>query len=405
MAENWIQHKAEELIKEKVLIIGDGYRAKNSELSNNGLPFARAGNINQGFLFDNAECLDNANLSKAREKISQNGDVVFTSKGTVGRFAFVKETTRKFVYSPQLCYWRVMNSKIIEPRFLYFWMHGPEFFRQSSGVKGLTDMADYVSLVNQRRFEITLPPIEEQRRIAEILSALDEKIELNLHLNATLEKIAQAIFKQWFVAFQFPGWGGKLVDGLPKGWRKGILGDISINVRKSINPNDIDAQTPYFGLEHLPQKSIALSNWGKADDADSLKSKFSAGDILFGKIRPYFHKVGIAPIDGICSTDILVIQPKQKEFSGLALTYFSSDDIVKYATLRSNGAKMPRTTWADLANYEIVIPTKNIAERFSDLTFSLTERIKNNIFENQTLTQIRDSLLPKLMSGKIRVSS
>ena len=173
---------------------------------------------------------------------------------------------------------------------------------------------------------------------------------------------------------------------------------------EALIPKDVDSTTPYLGLEHLPQKASLCLIGEKLMMSRVLKLKFSAGDILFGKIRPYFHKVGIAPIDGICSTDILVIQSKEKEFFGLALAHFSSDAVVKYATLRSNGAKMPRTTWNDLANYEILIPTKNVAEKFSELIYSLTEKIKNNIFENQTLTQIRDSLLPKLMSGKIRVA-
>ena len=217
MIAEWKTYSVQELIASRVLVIGDGYRAKNSELSNDGLPFARGGNINQGFLFDNAECLDTSNLRKAGEKISKVGDVVFTSKGTVGRFAFVQEKTPRFVYSPQLCYWRVLDSNLILPRFLYYWMQGEEFFKQYSGVKGQTDMADYVSLVKSgRRFQITFPPIEEQHRIAAVLSVLDEKIELNLQMNATLEQIAQVIFKCWFVDFKFPGFDGEFVDGLPK---------------------------------------------------------------------------------------------------------------------------------------------------------------------------------------------
>ena len=126
----WRQFEVENLIASRILVISDGYRAKNSELSNHGLPFARGGNINQGFLFDDADCLDVSNLQKAGEKISKVGDVVFTSKGTVGRFAFVKESTPRFVYSPQLCFWRVLDSNFILPRFLYYWMQGREFFAQ-----------------------------------------------------------------------------------------------------------------------------------------------------------------------------------------------------------------------------------------------------------------------------------
>src|SRR2546422_10440547 len=99
----WTKWNTSDLIRARVLDIGDGYRAKNSEMGRKGLPFARAGNIDGGFEFESADILDERSLPKAGEKISRSGDVVFTSKGTVGRFAFVRDDTPTFVYSPQLC--------------------------------------------------------------------------------------------------------------------------------------------------------------------------------------------------------------------------------------------------------------------------------------------------------------
>ncbi len=140
-------------------------------------------------------------LSKVGDKTSRPGDVVFTSKGTVGRFAFVRGDTKHFVYSPQLCFWRSLDRTAIDPYFLYCWMRGPEFFGQFKGVAGQTDMAEYVSLTDQRRMFVTLPLLDEQRAIAHILGTLDDKIELNLRMNATLEAMARALFRSWFVDF------------------------------------------------------------------------------------------------------------------------------------------------------------------------------------------------------------
>ncbi|MBA3904153.1 MAG: hypothetical protein C0522_10870, partial [Rhodocyclaceae bacterium] len=134
MAGEWAQHQVSKLIEHGALIIGDGYRAKNSELTDFGLPFARAGNINAGFLFSDADCFPEENLNLVGNKVSQPGDVVFTSKGTVGRFAFVRPDTPKFIYSPQLCFWRSVDRELIDPRFLSFWMSGREFFIQFKGV-------------------------------------------------------------------------------------------------------------------------------------------------------------------------------------------------------------------------------------------------------------------------------
>jgi len=182
---DWERYSVAHLILDGVLFIGDGYRAKNEELANHGIPFARVSNINDGFHLEDADHFPEKDVYKVGNKISQYGDVVFTSKGTVGRFAFVRADIPRFVYSPQLCFWRVLDSQIIDPRFLFFWMSGREFFLQINGVKGQTDMADYVSLADQRKMHITLPPLPEQRAIAEILGALHDKIELNRRMNAT----------------------------------------------------------------------------------------------------------------------------------------------------------------------------------------------------------------------------
>ena len=180
---------------------GDGYRAKNDELATSGLPFARAGNIKDGFQFADADRFPEENLQRIGNKVSKSGDVVFTSKGTVGRFAFVREDTPRFVYSPQLCFWRSRDHELIDPRFLFYWMSGREFFVQFKGVAGQTDMAEYVSLRDQRSMQLTLPPLPEQRAIAHILGTLDDKIELNRRMNETLEAMARALFKSWFVDF------------------------------------------------------------------------------------------------------------------------------------------------------------------------------------------------------------
>jgi type I restriction enzyme S subunit len=124
-------------------VINDGYRAKNSELSNKGIPFARAQNINNGFRFDAADRFPEERLDRVGAKVSQEGDVVFTSKGTVGRFAFVRSDTPRFVYSPQLCFWRSLDRDLIDPRWLFYWMQSREFLIQYSGVAGQTDMAEY----------------------------------------------------------------------------------------------------------------------------------------------------------------------------------------------------------------------------------------------------------------------
>src|SRR6185503_9642741 len=109
----WKRYENRELIGNGVLEIGDGYRAKNSEFANDGLPFARASNVNGGFDFRGADVLSAKSVAKAKNKISQLHDCVITTKGTFGRIAFVLRETQSFVYSPQLCYWRVLDRSVL----------------------------------------------------------------------------------------------------------------------------------------------------------------------------------------------------------------------------------------------------------------------------------------------------
>jgi type I restriction enzyme S subunit len=360
-------------------------------------------------------------------KRSLPGDVVFTSKGTVGRFGLVRDGTPEFVYSPQLCYWRSGDVSRIHPRWLYYWMNGREFFLQFKGVAGQTDMAEYVNLRDQRAMKITLPPLAEQKAIAAVLGALDDKIELNRRMNATLEAMVRALFKSWFVDFDpvrakldgrtpaaldpaiadlFPAsFQDSTLGHIPKGWTAGKLGDIGTNSRRSIKPGDIAPHTPYIALEHMPRRCIALGDWDDSADVASGKSAFKKGEILFGKLRPYFHKVGVALFDGVCSTDILVLAPKSPEWFGFLLGHASSDELIQFTDLASTGTKMPRTNWSDISSFKVALPPKPIAAAFTRNIQPMVDRIHANLHQSRTLATLRDTLLPKLLSGEISISA
>ena len=282
---------------------------------------------------------------------------------------------------------------------------------QSTNISGyITGTAQpKLSQSNLKAIRLPLPPFPTQRKIAAVLSAYDDLIENNTRRIEILEEIAKAIYREWFVEFRFPGHEGvEMVESelglIPQGWEVGKLGDLAESVRRNIKPSDINQETPYLGLEHLPRKSIALSNWDSVDSINSAKLAFKKGEILFGKIRPYFHKVGVAPLEGICSSDTIVIRPKRNECFAMTLSYVSSEHFVEYATITSQGTKMPRADWKVLAKYPVVIPPDQITQRFSSFVRDVVEKIQNLIFQNRNLRQTRDLLLPKLISGEIDVS-
>ena len=275
------------------------------------------------------------------------------------------------------------------------------------------------------KLPVRLPSLNEQERIAEVLSIFDDRIALLRETNATLEAIAQALFKSWFVDFDpvhakqqgiapvgldeataalFPDSFEESALGLvPKGWRVGTLGDIAATVRKQLQPSELHSELHYVGLEHIPRKSSSLSAWDNAEGLESAKASFDKGDILFGKLRPYFHKVVIAPFDGVCSTDILVCQPKAPAYYGLTAMHLFSTTLIDYADRLSNGAKMPRVNWKDLADYPICVPPETVGANYSETITPLVSRMVANVHQAQTLATLRDTLLPRLISGQLRL--
>lgn len=177
--------RAQKLVDQGLLAIGDGYRAKNAELYQPGLPFLRAANLNNGFDLAGADVLSQESVNKAREKKSRPGDVAFTSKGTIGRFARVGDHTGEFVYSPQVCFWRSLRPDVLPPAVLYCWMQSSDFQEQVHAVSGQTDMAPYVSLQDQRRMLVPEFTEAESPPVAS-LDPLLQRHSLNIAENQTL---------------------------------------------------------------------------------------------------------------------------------------------------------------------------------------------------------------------------
>ena len=257
-------------------------------------------------------------------------------------------------------------------------------------------------------YEFYLPPLNEQKRIADILSAFDEKIELNNKINKILEEMAQAIFKEWFVKFRFPGWQKvKFVDSelgkIPEGWRVGYLGELMELRKEKFKKYDEWKNLKLLDLGRFPQKSLAITSYGKGEEIKTSVIKFYKRDILFGAVRPYFHKVVIAPFDGVTNQSVFVIVPQNPEYYSFLITILFSESTINYATTVASGTKMPVVKWEDLCNMKILFPKIELIKIFEQKIRPLYEIILNNVEGNQKLSALRDLLLPKLMSGEVRV--
>jgi type I restriction enzyme S subunit len=315
------------------------------------------------------------------------------------------------------------DPELVDPRFLRFYLASPQMQQHMLSLAGAGATRNALTKGMIENFNIPNIPIKYQRAVGIALGAFEDKIDQNRMTNAALESAARTLFSEWFTEYGpvrskaegrpprglpsdfLPLFPEALDDdGVPVGWTRGKLSDIAEPRTRGVLPSDVSAETPYIGLEHMPRRCIALSSWEGAGKVTSNKSRFSTGDILFGKLRPYFHKVGIAPVDGICSTDIIVMGPKAKAWNAFVLMCVSGDEFVAYTDQTSNGTKMPRTSWEAMSRYPLALPDELIASCFNDIVQPMIETINSNVMESKTLTKTLELLLPRVVSGEVQIS-
>lgn len=361
-------------------------------------------------------CVDQPTYRKWMKEEVRRGDILLTSEAPAGE-VMIWDSDEKIVLSQRL--FGLRTNKRFDNRFIKYYLQSPtgrrEVKRTQSGstVSGISaEMFDQIQVLH--------PGLPEQERIAGALSVLDSKIDAIHRISAELEALAKTIFDYWFVQFDFPDsqgrpyksgggsmvWNSALKQEIPTGWMAVSLSHLVEEVKDGVAPTDFDASTPYVGLEHIPRKSIALSNWSTAEKAGSNKIAFRRGDILFGKIRPYFHKVALAPVDGIASTDAIVMRPRRPEWSGVSLETIFSDRFVGAASASSIGSKMPRADWRVMRTFPVAVPgdSSSMAVRFQAIFDEVASKISMHSQQSQQLSQLRDWLLPLLMNGQVAPS-
>ena len=217
-------------------------------------------------------------------------------------------------------------------------------------------------------------------------------------LNNNLEQQAKALFKSWFVDFEPFG------NVMPDDWEIGKLKDVLKSKRQSIKAGS-NTILPYLPIDVIPMRTFSVTDFKPNEEAQSSLITFDKDDIIIGAMRVYFHRVVIAPCDGITRTTCFTLSPYRKDFLSFALLYCDQDSSIDYAQSTSKGSTMPYAIWeGGLGDMEIVIPPLKIAKEFNESVLPMLRQIQNSYFENRSLRELRDSLLPRLMSGELDVS-
>lgn len=402
----WTTTTTSELISNSVLEIGDGYRAKNSEfVPNGGLPFVRVRDITTSIDMENLDELPACQIDRYQPKVSQPLDSVITMKGSIGRVMIISSDFPKFVYSPQLSYWRTRNHKIVDPRWLRFWLESPEFEAQANATKGTTDMADYVSLSNQRRMCITLPPLSVQSEIADVLCLFDDLIGNNRRRIEILEEMARLLYREWFVHFRFPGHEDvELVDSdlgpIPAGWKVAQLSEVCSLVMgqspKSEHYNDIGKGLPFHqGVTDFGSRYPTHTKWTNVD-----KRVADAGDILFS-VRAPVGRINLAPDRLVVGRGLSAIRANdgnQNFLLNQLQDKFAEEDLI------GGGTIFNAVTRHDMESILLLDADRFVVSHFEAKVAIFADLIANLWKQNRVLREARDLLLPRLISGELDVS-
>lgn len=386
----------------------------------------RTTNVRRGRI-DLGECrhVEQATYEKwTRRATLRLGDVVLTREAPIGEVGLVTEADGVFL-GQRLMQYRA-NPRLLDFRFLLYSFLSPFLQQQFGSHEGSGSVVSHIRVGDCFKFKLALPPLRIQREIANLLGALDDRITLLRETNATLEAIAQALFKSWFVDFDpvRAKMDGRSPEGMdeataalfpenleesefgtvPRGWRVGALGDILKLRNERVQPSELTASLPYVPIENISTKSPFLQEYKSGQEANSSLVLFKKGDVLFGAMRPYFHKVCSAPFDGVTRTTVFTLTPVNPSMAAFALFQAYQDGTVEYATQHSEGSTIPYAKWRNsMELMPITMPPESLQIAYSKVVASFIERANLNILQAQRLATLRDTLLPRLISGQLRI--
>ena len=402
MVTGWKTYKLEDALETLI-----DYRGKTPKKTTKGIPLVTAKIVKKGRIQEPNEFIAEEDYdSWMRRGIPKIGDVVLTTEAPLGEVAQI--TDDNIALAQRIVTLRGKDGVLDNGYLKYFLLSKIGQARLKARQSGTTVFG--IKQSELRKVLIYCPSYPEQKAIAIILSAIDEKIELNLQMNQTLEEMAMALYKHWFVDFgSFQD--GNFVDSelgmIPEGWEVKRLGDfIDLNPKLRIPKGEI---APFVEMKALPIHAMSVSEVAEKEFKGG--SKFQNGDTLFARITPCLENGKTAYVDfleeksiAFGSTEFLTMRAKEGVSKYWVYCLARDNNFRTFAISTMVGSSgRQRVQNNPFLSYEMAKPPNEIFSEFSSIAENWFLRIRANIEENQTLTTLRDTMLPKLISGEVRV--
>lgn len=365
--------------------ISDTYREKK-----NMVTLINTSDVLEGRVL-NHERVPNSNLKGQFKKTFQRDDILYSEiRPQNRRFAYVDFSPIDYIASTKLMVIRAKKD-VVSPKYLYY------FLKNSSTVAELQLLAEtrsgtfpQITFSEVANLTIPVPPLAVQEVIVQTMQCLEDKIICNEQINDNLADLLQTVYQERF------GDTSLIAN-------QGILSDICSYSRDKVAVSELNVST-YFSTENM------LSGKAGSTEATSLPTTSQTtachkGDTLISNIRPYFKKIVYCEDNCGCSTDVLCFTPSQPRYSAYLFSTLYADKFFAFMVAGSKGTKMPRGDKQQIMTYPVVLPSEEELAGFNTIASPLLEQIYSNRAENKRLSILRDTLLPKLMSGEIDVSA
>lgn len=345
-------------------------------------------------------------ISYINEAIYDKESILLPRKGSLKNIVYIDNP----FWTVDTMYWSIINKDKVYPKYLFCYLSLLNLSALDSG-STLPSMT-FESYYN---ISINLPEMYIQKKIGDIYFKLKDKIELNNKINNELEAMAKTIYDYWFLQFEFPNeegkpykssggkmvWNEELKREIPEGWSIETLGDLLKNEKKAVLKQNINKKI-YTPLDSIPCKKMSLKQIKAKGAPNSSLISYEKDALLFGAMRPYFHRVCIAPFEGITRTTVFTLYPKDLLVLGYAFETLNQDLVIKYATDNSIGTQQPYAVWENSLEKMIIPKVPDCLKyMYSKRIEGIIRMVQNNEMESSQLISLRDFILPLLMNGQV----